>query len=610
MRLVSVFVVLLLVIAAQPPAPALAEPPAEVVLVKFRPAAASENGARHIFDRWWAVSVPRSETAEQTLERMSRNPNVEAAQLNYRFELAGDSPSGATPLATFPNDPFYFEQDNLRLIGAPAVWAQGITGAGTTVAVVDTGTSVGPALGAGGIGNDLDCHLFINEYDAVTGEVGPGAAADVDGHGTHVAGTIAQCTDNAVGVAGAAFGANLMPIRVLGGPGNNTDMIAAGINWATTHGADVINLSLGFDCYPFSYPICSQPIIEDAIDFALAGGVVVVAAAGNDSTTSLWYPANRPDVIGVGAVDYRPSLTDYSTHGSQLNVVAPGGDFSRDDNGDGWGDGILQWTFSGTPLVAGSWDYFYYEGTSMAAPHVSATAALLKQWNPAIKPAEVKRVLEATALDLGLVGRDDSYGWGLIQADAALAAIFWSDVAFDRWSRPFVDAVYAAGITEGCGGGGGTAVFYCPGIAVSRAEMAAFVYRAVNPASEPPIPGTDPFPDVPKEAWFAGYIEWAAGEGIVLGYPDGSYRPERVVSRAEAAAFLYRSFNPGVEPPVPGTDPFPDVPRDAWFAGYVDWLAVNSIAAGFPDGTFHPQSSVSREEMATFLARAWGLVPG
>ena len=143
---------------------------------------------------------------------------------------------------------------------------------------------------------------------------------------------------------------------------------------------------------------------------------------------------------------------------------------------------------------------------------------------------------------------------------------------------------------------------------MTRAEMSAFIYRAVNAgAPPPPTPTVDPFPDVSKDAWYAGYVKWMADAGITVGYGDGTFKPDREVTRAETAAFIARAK--GVpSPPTPLSDPFPDVPVDHWASGYAQWLVDQGIAKGYPDGSFGPERPVTRAEMATFIARGWSLI--
>jgi serine protease len=239
---------------------------------------------------------------------------------------------------------------------------------------------------------------------------------DDNAHGTHVAGTIAGTTNNGLGVAGLAHDACVMPIKVLDHTGTGPySAIIDGIYYATDHGADVINMSLS--------GTANSMALANALEYAHDNGVIVVASAGNYGGTSKVYPAGYDDwVIAVGATRYDDALTDYSNYGSHIDLVAPGGDVSVDQSGDGYGDGILQNTLNPNTRNACDLGYWFFEGTSMAAPHVSALAAMVISNGNATTPDDVRCVLEGTALDLGASGRDDVFGWGLIDAAEALTA--------------------------------------------------------------------------------------------------------------------------------------------------------------------------------------------
>jgi serine protease len=199
--------------------------------------------------------------------------------------------------------------------------------------------------------------------------------------------------------------------------------VAEGVDYAVnftqggTRPVKVINLSLGGDT--------ESTTLRNAIDRAVAAGVVVVAAAGNDGRGTVGFPASLANVIAVGAVDGRKQRAPYSNWGSALDVVAPGGDLDRDDDKDGYPDGVLQQTFSPTAAKLGRYDqfaYYFVEGTSQATPHVAAVAALLVRQG-ITDPAAVKKAIEATAEDIGTPGRDDQFGYGLIRPAEALKGL-------------------------------------------------------------------------------------------------------------------------------------------------------------------------------------------
>jgi hypothetical protein len=203
-----------------------------------------------------------------------------------------------------------------------------------------------------------------------------------------------------------------MPVKVLDNRGQGShDAIAQGIIYATDRGARIINLSLSGRA--------GSSTLAEAVDYATSRGVLVVAAAGN-SGGAVEYPAAYQNALAVGAVGFDRRRVDYSNFGPQIALVAPGGDTDVDLNRDGNPDGVLQQTFRGDPT---QFNFYYYEGTSMAAPHISGVAGLLFARNPSATASQVRQAMETTALDLGPAGRDNEYGNGLVQAARALAAI-------------------------------------------------------------------------------------------------------------------------------------------------------------------------------------------
>ena len=313
-------------------------------------------------------------------------------------------------------------------VNAPVAWEQLVAagapgGRGVTVAVLDTGVAYANARGFRR-SPDLDPASFVRGYDFVDRDPYPD---DSEGHGTHVASTIAEATNNGRDLTGLAYGARIMPIRVLDSEGEgDSATIARGVRWATDRGADVINLSLEFSADVRAREI---PALLRAIRYAHARGVMVVGASGNEGRESVAYPARSDRVLSVGATTERGCLSEYSNQGAGLDVVAPGGGADAVVGDAGCapdadpGRDIFQVTYTRFATrrfgIPGG-----YEGTSMAAPHVSAIAALIiasRVLGPRPTPQAIRRRLEATARDLGRPGYDRRYGWGLVDAAAATA---------------------------------------------------------------------------------------------------------------------------------------------------------------------------------------------
>lgn len=351
---------------------------------------------------------------------LKSDENVETALQNYKklSNVVYAEPDYIAFADTVPNDPYYspyqWHLDNSANSGINTEEAWNISiGSGVVVAVIDTGVAYETASRLGRNyyqAPDLANTCFVQGYDFINADAYPN---DDQGHGTHVAGTIAQSTNNNIGVAGVAYGSCIMPIKALDANGSGSySAIADSIHYAVDNGAIVINMSLG--------GTADSSALRDAVAYAYNQGVTVVAAAGNDNSSDPHYPSSYNDyVISVGATDYTKSRAPYSNYGPDVDVVAPGGDTGEDANGDGYVDGILQNTFSNT---LNNFGYYFYQGTSMASPHVAGVAALLISSGKATTSNTVRQALESTAQDLGVAGRDDQFGYGLVDAFASLSS--------------------------------------------------------------------------------------------------------------------------------------------------------------------------------------------
>jgi serine protease len=377
------------------------------------------------------VSVDPGETVREAVADLNADPDVDYAVPNYKAHASviWNDPGRTGEPSGWTNLQWNFIGD--ASINAPEAWdlaaALGAPGGrGAVVAVVDTGAAYKNTKRFRRA-PDLRRATFVPGRDFVDHDRRP---FDLFGHGTHVAGTIAQHVNNGIGVTGLAYNAKIMPVRVLDENGEGgAYAISRGIRWAAKHGADIINLSLEFDPTITARQV---PGIIRAIRFAHTKGVVVVAAAGNESDANVAYPARARYAISVGATTEHLCQADYSNSGNHLDVVAPGGgnDAANADNPldaqhcrpDLTGRDIYQQTFVRGPRSFGLPGG--YQGTSMAAPHVSAIAALLiatQRLGKHPHPGRVATQLEQTARDLGFEGYDSRYGHGLVDAAAALA---------------------------------------------------------------------------------------------------------------------------------------------------------------------------------------------
>jgi serine protease len=377
--------------------------------------AGGARAQRSAYGRRFRLTLDAGFTVEEAMRRLRQMPEVAYVEPNFVARASQTRPGHFAP-----NDEFYRFQWNMRMLDAERTWGIQKGDRSVAVAVLDTGVAYedfGPFRKAPDWGNTV----FLPGFDFVNRD---SHANDDEGHGTHVASTIAEEADNREGVAGLAFECAIMPVKVLDASGEGSFFdIAEGVDYAvnfTQNGerpVKVINLSLGGPG--------ESRTLREAIDRAVAAGVTVVAASGNENSSTVEFPASLPTVIGVGAVDQRKVRARYSNHGTALDLVAPGGDVRRDDDRDGFPDGVAQQTLDSDAVEAGRFDvfdYFLINGTSMAAPHVSAAAALLYRQG-ITSPAAVQRALEQTAEDLGPAGRDDEYGHGLIRPSEALKGL-------------------------------------------------------------------------------------------------------------------------------------------------------------------------------------------
>ncbi|WP_212828317.1 S8 family serine peptidase [Catellatospora sp. TT07R-123] len=355
------------------------------VLVRLRPGASAADRARIASKVGGKVAgtvgstgylkITTKSAARDALKVLQGDPAVVTTALDQRRY-----PTKA------PNDWLYpTDQGYLSTIRMPQAWDLQSSATAVTVAVVDTGVD--------SRNRDLVGRV-VGGYNSVSNNTD---TMDTAGHGTMVSGIIAANTGNGEGIAGVTWNGRIMPIKVFAGEYAFDSDIAEGVTWAVDHGAKVVNMSLGGPG--------ENPMLHEAIKYAVGKGVVVVVAAGNEGTDEPQYPAYYPEVLAVGATDSGGNLTDFSSWGDHVDVAAPG-------------FGILS-TYPVDPACDIDC-YAYGDGTSFSAPLVAGVAALVKAKNPTFTPTQVIERIKTTARDAGPRGVDPYYGFGVLDAYRAL----------------------------------------------------------------------------------------------------------------------------------------------------------------------------------------------
>jgi subtilisin family serine protease len=442
-----------------------------------------------------------------------------------------------------PNDPYYLPstysvgQWALARLSLPEAWDITTGSASVTVAFVDTGLNGDASDFAGRI---------VSPYNAVLGSSAWADWQDDEGHGTAVAGVAVAQGNDGRGMAGTAWNVAIMPVRVAAEDGSIDDAaVAQGIEYAADHGADVINISLGTS-------MDVGQTVRDAVAYAIGKGVVIVAAAGNENGSSVDYPAALPGVIAVGATnrrDGRWSVSDGGSNGgADLDLMAPGANILSYDPGSPgkFSDDLI--------------------GTSVASPFVAGIVALMLSVNPLLTPVEVTNILTSTADDLGPPGWDADYGWGMVDADEAVARAAAGD---------------------------------------STTTTASTTTSTTTTTTTIPT-GGHRFADVSEKTTpYWREIDYLAGLGIVTGSDDSLFHPQEGLKRQQFAKMILLALGSSVTEEI--ACPFVDLvhaPGDLYPYRYVAAAFRLGIVQGTNATHFSPYGTLTRAQLITMVARA------
>ena len=310
--------------------------------------------------------------------------NTGELSIDYQFKGVDvpDTDGAQVMAAGMTNDPYSSRQWGMKMIGMEAAWQSGLTGKGVRVAIIDGGVYTNTG--------EFDAGRLLPGKNLVDG----GSTEDSNGHGTFIAGIIGAAKDNGAGIAGIAPGVTIIPIKT-SNDGSMADGVGAQAIYAAVdeYHCDVINYSSG--------SIKLSTGMREAVQYAVGKGVIIVCSTGNDGNTQLHYPGALPETIGVGSIDKGLERSSFSHQNSSIFVTAPGEEVYS---------------------IGARGSVYSSSGTSFSAPFVTGLAALLKEAHPQMNTDDFKAILQASCYDLGAAGYDKEYGWGLIQAPAAIRA--------------------------------------------------------------------------------------------------------------------------------------------------------------------------------------------
>lgn len=441
-------------------------------------------------------------------------------------------------------------------ISADRSYSFGYTGRGVKVGIIDSGISdLHPDLKIkGGVSFFASSHL-----------------RDTLGHGTHVAGIVAAQA-NTIGVRGVAPEVDLYSIRVFDSGGFTTsEIVAKGVQWAIDNKMDILNMSLSGSA--------DNPALREVLRAAADRGILIVAASGNDwvptgNYADVLYPARYPFVVAVGSIDQNRAIATDSFRGPSQEFVAPGVGINS--------------TFSSATNGAA---YQVLEGTSMATPFVVGVAAQYMQVYPSMSTAQVRKLMQQDAQDLGVAGRDSRYGFGMVRALRREIGIF-PDTYLGLWYTHSLDYIVNKDLVTGFPDG-----TFQPNRALTRAEAVTLIGRALDLDTSS---SQNVYSDVSPNSFATPYINAATELGYIQGIGGSKFAPSAPIKRGDMALIMQNVYDYVQTKPVQ----FADVNATKYYAAAIQAGADNGVWKGYPNGTFLPDRSITRIEFVEILANA------
>ena len=455
-----------------------------------------------------------------------------------------------------PDDTVYGLQWGIPRVQLPEAWDTETGSSEVIVAILDTGIDQYRADFAGRI---------VFPYSSVSRSTAWPSWRDGHGHGTAVAGVAVAQGDDGQGMAGAAWNVKIMPVKIADDDAVSDDsLLADGIYWAVDHGADIINIS-----FAGSQVTATE---ADAIQYALDRDLVVVAAAGNEASSFVWYPAALPGVIAVGATAQSPtdSRADFSATGDALDLAAPG-------------QSILSWH-----VPTSSWKT--WNGTSFSSPLVAGIAALVRSAEPGLTGAQVSEALTDSADDVGLPGWDRDFGWGVVDAQAALTEA--AEVAEGTTTTTSTSTTTTS-----------TTLVTTTSSTTSTTSTSSTTTTSSTTSTTLPS-GGDHFADVSSSPYYE-QIERLAALGVVSGKGDGLFYPGDDVLRQQFAKMIVKTLRYPVG--LGDLSPFTDVEKKVGELFPYHYVAVawsRDITQGTDSTHFSPYKSLTRAQLITMVVRA------